>query len=238
MASGILSLSGALKLLAQNANAATAEVERTVRVVDSIPDSDAVDGIRKAIDETEKSVLRLLGLRAGQTISGGRTTEAGADADAEEETRDRRNLTTHLVNTRSLLDELLSFRGDVLANETFDPSGQKTGSVTYAAAVQWMLDYIKGLEQNERAFRDPTRHRPTSAGGLENLANIFERFFGTRFGRLEDLAREMMKRTKEAQKQTLKNVKTSTSGTLGKPQQKSCGGESSLSILLQSGGLR
>jgi hypothetical protein len=232
VSSGILSLSAALKMLAQNANAATAEVERTVRVVDSIPESDAVDGIRKAIDEAEKSAKRLLGLRAGATANQTLPT-GGATTGAEDDFRSRPDPD----NPLSILEQV--GQQDLIAEIAKTPMGRYLES--YITLLTEKLTKGFALTAERANVIDEALNAPFIGARW-----IIEHFAGTsgkkfNFNQLETEIKKLVAAQQKLARDLQRgktNAKAPTSGTVGKPKEKECAPSTSLSVLLQAGALR
>jgi hypothetical protein len=231
MSSGILSLSAALKMLAQNANAATAEVERTVSVVDSIPESDAVDGIRKAIDDTEKSAKRLLGLRAGATAD--RTLAIGGSAPgAADDSRSR-----DPDNPLSILEQV--GQQDLIAEIAKTPMGRYLES--YITLLTEKLTKGFALTAERANVIDEALNAPFIGARW-----IIEHFAGTsgkkfNFNQLETEIKKLVAAQQKLARDLQRgktNAKAPTSGTVGKPKEKECAPSTSLSVLLNAGALR
>jgi hypothetical protein len=225
--SGIISLSGALKLLAQRANEATAEVERTVRVVDSIPESDAVDGIRKAIDETEKSAKRLLGLRAGATADQTLATIAGTTGTADDSrSRDSDNPLSILeqVGQQDLIEQIGNTPFGLYLEKYIELLTEKLTKGTALTAERWkVIDEALYAEKIGAKWI------------IEHLAGTSGKKFN--FNQLETEIKKLVLAQQKLAKD-IRNGKTTKPPTIGKPKEKECAPSTSLSVLLNAGALR
>ncbi len=177
----------------------TAEGEELVKAAEAVrrgPITVAVKGILKAGNDAAQAIADSTD-KATQSI-----TTATDDATTSLDQATNRAL--------SALEQLQQFAGGNFASEGFDSSGNKTGgAVSYSYAYQLVQQYAQLLALTGL---DPQRAVQRERDELV-LQRLFSDWFGTRFGRIEDLAKQLLAQSSSSGKAPIQPRSTSANST-------------------------